>query len=353
MRQSAYKVPRAFGLLVAALSVAGCGTASSPVANQNPLNPGAATSAIATGPVLGAWWDTGIAGLRTVYGVPGAAYQGQPTFNNGTWSGAAVCMRQQIALLTTSGGALYQADVPQGQPALVASLGPPRAQVVFSPSCNVALAWAPGNSSALVVQSLLSTPQVSSVSLPASASAAAVADSGSILISARQADGAAAVQFLAAGSSSFRPVLTLSKLGGMAFLPGTDTALLADQAAGTVVEASQMSAGLSITHIAGPRDGVAQPVALAVSADGHTAAVANQTGSTVVRIDLTGQSPAVPTICPCSPTELQPLAGNLLFRVNDAAAGTVWAWDGDAPTPRFVFLPSPPLITASSQGARP
>jgi hypothetical protein len=135
----------------------------------------------------------------------------------------------------------------------------------------------------------------------------------------------------------------------MAFLPGADTALVADQASNRILEAAHLSGNPSLTQVAGPTDGVAQPIAIAASGDGRSAVVVNQKDSSIVRIDLTGQSAAMHTVCRCSPTKLEALAGNLTFRVNEPGSGTVWAYDGDAANPRFAFLPA----EQSTQGARP
>ncbi|MGC1293433.1 MAG: hypothetical protein WA869_00200 [Alloacidobacterium sp.] len=303
---------------------------------------------VATGPVLGAWWDTNAGGVRGLYGIAGAAWQGKPSFNDGTYSGATVCMRQQFALLTTRAGALFVGSIPQGTAAAVASQGIVNARFSFSPSCTAAVAYVPGNASALLIQGLPATPKMSSVTLPGGATTAAVSDSGSILVSMAQSS-VVAIQLLANGSNAVQPVTTVAKFGGMAFLPGADTALIADQGSNKIIEAAQMGGNPSLTQVAGSADGVAQPVAVAVSADGRSAAVVNQKDSSVIRVDLTGQSAATRAVCHCSPTELEPLAGNLTFRVNEPGAGTVWAYDGDAASPRFVFLPA----EQSTQGAQP
>lgn len=348
MRPRVYKVLLTSGLLAAALVLAACGSSNSPSTSKAPGNPAESGDTAASGPVLGAWWDSTTSALRTEYGVTGAAREGQASYNNGTYAGAGVCMRQRIALLTTSSGALFLASVPQGTPAEVASQGIAKGQVVFSPTCNAALEYAPGKSSALLIEGLPSAARVSTVGLPAGVTAAAVADSGSILVDVRQADGAAAIELVASGSNTVRPVTVLSQFGGMALLPGADSALLADTGASTVVEATQMSGNVSLTQVAGTADGIGQPIAVAVSDDGHFAAVANRSSSSVVRIDLSGESAATHAVCRCAPTELQALAGNLAFRVNEAGAGTVWAFDGDAATPRFVFLPT---NQSATQGA--
>jgi hypothetical protein len=347
MQRKDHTVVRILGGSIAALVITACGSSVAvPSGGGAPVS--TATGMVATGPVLGAWWDTNAGGLRGLYGIAGAAWQGKASFNDGTYSGANVCMRQQFALLTTRAGALFVGSIPQGTAAAVASQGIVNARIAFSPSCTAAVAYVPGNASALLIQGLPATPKMSSVALPGGATAAAVGDSGSILVSMAQS-GAVAIQLLANGGNAVQPVTTVAKFGGMAFLPGVDTALIADQGSSKVIEAAQMSGTLSLTQVAGPADGVTQPVAVAVSSDGRSAAVVNQKDSSVVRVDLTGQSAATRTGCHCSPTELEPLAGNLTFRVNEPGAGTVWAYDGDAASPRFVFLPA----EQSTQGAQP
>jgi len=160
------------------------------------------------------------------------------------------------------------------------------------------------------------------------------------------------VQFLAAGNSTARPVTTLSKLGALAFLPGAASAVLADAGANAVIEANQLSGNVNLVSVAGPSDGITHPFAIRTSADGHWAVVANQGSATLVRIDLSGQSAATRTLCRCAPTTLEPLAGNLAFRVNPPGLGTVWAYDGSGSAPRIAFLPADDASTTTALGAR-
>jgi hypothetical protein len=350
MGQMAYSIPRAIALTAVVLYIAACGSAP----HSSILPPGnspIASNQVASGPVLGAWWDPDRKGLRTEYGVTGAAYQGPLTYNDGSYSGAAACMHKSLALLTTPSGALFSVSLPQGRPQAVAAGGIPKASIAFSPSCASALIFAAGNSRALLLQNLLSSPKSSSVSLPAGVSSAAVSDSGSILVDVPEADGSASIELLAGGSRSVQQITVLSRFGGMAFLPGSDTALLADAAANSVIEAAHVTGNISLAQIASQADGVAQPVAIAVSADARFAAVANEKGSSVLWLDLSGQSAPIQTVCRCSHTKLEPLAGNLVFRLNDEGSGTVWAFDGDASTPRVVFIPTE-QVASGAQGAR-
>jgi hypothetical protein len=303
-----------------------------------------ASSNAASGPLLGAWWDASHTGLRTVYGVVGAAYQGAPKFSDGSYSGGAACMQKNLALLTTPSGAVFSVALPQGEPQEVSGHGIPKASIVFSPSCTTSLIYAPGGATALLVQGLLSNPTATPVSFPIGNSAVAVADSGSILVAVSAVNGTSSIQFLASGTGSFQAVSVLGKFGGMAFLPGPDAALLADASANTVVEA-HLTSTISLTPLAAAADGVSQPMAVAISTDGQLAAVANNNGSSVLRLDLSGKSAPIKTLCHCSPTELVPLAGNFAFRLNEPGTGTVWAFDGNGSLPRVIFIPTDQAAT--------
>ncbi len=352
MSQSPLRILSITGLAVAAVCVASCGSNSPATMTHSPASPATASNQVAAGPTVGAWWDVDRKGLRVIYGVLGAAQQGPPTYDDGRFAGAAICMRKSIALLVTPSGAIDLADLPQGRPAAVSASGIANATVVFSPSCASSVAFRPGSSKALLMQGLLAVPKISNVTLPAGVSATAVSDAGAILVAIPGTEGSAAIQALANPSSTAQQVTVLSRFGGMAFLPGADSAVLADAAANTVLEASHVTGNLSVTRIAGEAEGIANPVAVSTSANGRWVAVANGKGSTVLRLDLTGQTAPQRAICHCSPTRLEPLAGNFAFRLTEPSSGTVWAFDSSEATPRIVFLPSE-QASASAQGARP
>jgi hypothetical protein len=290
--------------------------------------------------------------LRLVYGVPGAAVEGPAIDNDGTYSGASACVRGRIAVLTSSAGGLFLGALPQGLPSSPTSEKISKPQIVFSPSCTAALAFSSDGSSGVFLQGLLSAPAAKPILFPEPISAAAVADDGSLLTASQGASGTATVQFFAAGSSTARPVTTLAKLGALAFLPGVESAVLADAGANTIIEANQLSGNVNLVSVAGPSDGITHPFAIRTSVDGHWAVVANQGSATLVRIDLYGQSPATRTFCRCIPTMLEPLAGNLAFRVNPPGVGTVWAYDGSGSAPRLAFLPADDASIATAQGVR-
>jgi DNA-binding beta-propeller fold protein YncE len=133
----------------------------------------------------------------------------------------------------------------------------------------------------------------------------------------------------------------------MAFLPLQDEALLGDAGKNVILLTSPITGNATLTQVAASTDGISQPIAVAASADGKTALVANSSGTATVRIDLSRQTPSVKVACQCSPSELVPLSGNLVFRLNEPGSGAVWAFDGDSAKSRIVFLPAERLTSAA------
>ena len=332
-----------------ALVLTSCGSTTNSQTGGNAGIP-AGQSTTTNGPLLDAWWDSQAQGLRLIYGVPGAAVEGPAIDNDGTYAGGVACVRGRIAILMTNTGGLFLGALPQGLPASLSSEKMSKPQVAFSPSCGAALAFSSDGSRGMLLQGLPGSPTSKDLSFSTSITAAAVADDGSLLMASPGAGGTV-VQFMAAGSTTPQPVTTLTKLGGFAFLSGSDSAILADAGANTVIRASQLAANVSLVSVAGPSDGLAHPSAIGTSADGRWAVVANQGSGTLVRIDLSGQSAATRTNCRCAPENLEPLAGNLAFRLNAPGTGIVWAYDGSASTPRVAFLPVAALSSVSAQGA--
>jgi DNA-binding beta-propeller fold protein YncE len=166
-----------------------------------------------------------------------------------------------------------------------------------------------------------------------------------------KSDGTTSLEILPATGAAQTLSTSLQKVGGMAFLPGADSAIIADSPANTVYLGKQLSSAPSFTAIATAAQGVSSPRAVAASADGHFAFVANGVGNTLLRIDLNANAAPLPIACSCSPTELIPLAGNAGFQLTDPAAGVIYALNGDGQTPRTVFIPTD-KVSAATGGAQ-
>lgn len=339
---SGVAIPGLWIVLAIPLCLSGC-SGSSPShtakasANANP--PSAA--------IAGYVWDSRVQGLRPLSGSLGAAHLEAPLAGLALRS-ATSCPSHGIALGSDAGGGVFAIGLPSGQPTKLGDAVAPDQQLTFSPSCADGLVYSPTRGSGLLITGLPSSPRVQSIALTASGpvSSAAISDSGAILVAAPKSDGTTALEMLSATGAVQMLPNSVQKVGGMAFLPGSDSAIVADSATSTIYFGKQLSSGPTFAAIAGSAQGVSSPRAVASSADGHFAFVANGAGNNLLRIDLTAAAAVVPIPCGCAPTELLPLAGNAGFQITDAAAGTIFALNGDGQTPRTVFIPTDTLSAA-------
>jgi hypothetical protein len=339
---------RRLGFCVAAacwIALCGCGTTS----GNTPLLPsGSSSIGVTSGPMLGYAWDTTAAGLRPIFGVPGAAQFGSLKYSGSGYSGAAVCAAKQFALLTGTNGQAYLASLPSGTPLPIANQLSAKEQIAMSPSCAAALLYAPGSSGATLISGLPDNPQTQAIDLSASGAltSATVSDTGLVLGAFSQSSGGVAIESISSkGSASL--VTTTGRFAGMTFVSATQNALIADAANNTIWLASNLAAGLSLEPAATSQQGISQPVAIAASADGRWLVAAVKGGAAVLRIDLTGQSSATLVACSCTATKLRTLSGNSTFLLSDITSGPVWTFDGDSASPRIVFIPGVRSTTAA------
>ena len=328
------------------LSSVGCGTHSTaPVAAPAAGGTTGTANSAPAGPVMGYVWDTAAGGLRTIVGLPGASYLGSATFNDGSYSGAVVCRKGTFALLTGTQGQVYFVDLPAGQPIQATAKLSAKQHIAISPSCNSALVYSSDSKEAFLLQGFSGSPTSKTITTPEHLIMAAVADSGAVLTASTLADGTVSVDAIRADGSAAAKLASLSKFGGFTFIASTENALIADTATNTL----WLQAGLatsSISQVAGVADGVESPTSVGSSADARWAVVMNDAGS-ILRIDLSKQVRPEKITCSCSPTNLVPLSGNLIFRMTDAGAGPVWAFDGDLATARVVFVPGSKAAVAA------
>jgi hypothetical protein len=327
--------------IVSIIGLIGCGTTSAVTSPMPSLPSTTATSNVATGAVLGYAWDQSAAGLRPILGVPGAAQFGSPVFGGAGYNSARACPGKKFALLTNSSGQASIAPLPSGVPVQIADHLSAKEQIAISPSCSAALLYASGSSSAVLVQGLPASPKAQSLDLSqaGAVTSAVVSDTGLVLVASGQTAGAVSVQAVSADGTAMQ-VTTVAGLGGMAFLPSSQNALIGDTGRSTIWLASGLPASTSLNRVATSSDGVTQPTAVASSSDGRWLIVANQNGASILRLDLTRQSAPAQVACNCTATKLAPLTGNSTFLLSDLTSGPLWTFDGDSPSPRILFIPA-------------
>ena len=332
------------------LACAGCGTSTASRGAVSGAFPGSAGEAAASQPILGYTWDSNRGGLRTMLGVPGAATLSDNIVTTGPFTSAIFCLRKSYVLLTGSSGSVYIMSLPNGEPTLLTS---PLAkqQVIVSPSCSKALVYAGGSSTGILIGGLPSTPQMEPLNFATQGSivGAAVGDLGDVALAVLRSDGSTAIQLLSSSGGLSAPFSVLQTYGAMTFVPGSDTVLLGDSGANRVVMVSHPSTNPTSVQLASSADGVSQPLAIASSADGREAFVANAVGVPLLRLNLASTPAPAKVPCTCRPSELVPLSGNALFQVTDLSSGTIYALDGAPAVPRTLFIPA--SNSASLSGA--
>ena len=312
--------------------LSGCGNGINSVAL--PATPSVPVSAVSNGPQLGYVWDAVDSSLRPLLGVPGAAQMGQPVTVAGTYVLGAASVRSSFAVLESASGALSVMSVPQGSPMAIAGATLKGAtQISFSPSGLNAVVYNAGAGTALLLSGLDGTPQVQPLSAPAGMAALAVSDGGAV--AAVYGSGPLTVALL---NGSHTVLTSLSGYGGMAFLPGGSDLLLADRATGVVTVVRNTAAAPAAQSFTAAT--IKSPMAVAGSADGLWAVVANSADTSVVRLDLTGATTPLRIACSCQPTQLNALSGNAVFSLTTPGAATSWVVDASAATPRTVFIPA-------------
>ncbi len=329
--------------LAISIGLSGCSHSSI----TSSTTPSSAVAAQPAAALVGYVWDARVPGLRPVSGTLGAAHL-ESAIAAPALQSALACSAHGFALAGDSAGIVYQVALPSGQPTRLAEPVAKDQRLAFSPSCANALVFSPTTGSIALITGLPASPQVQSLALAVpGVSVAAISDTGTFLIGTLKSDGSTALQ-IASATAAPTTLVSLQRIGGIAFLPGIDTALVADSAANTVSLARQLTTSPTLTPLAAAAQGVLSPRAVAASADGHFAFVANGKGNTLLRIDLTATAAPVPIPCNCSPTELLPLTGNAGFQITDAASGLIFALNGDAPTPRTLFIPTDSLKSATA-----
>jgi hypothetical protein len=355
---------RTASLLV--MLAAGCGATSTqlPVgASKSPTTTPAATSP--RGPQLGYLWDATQKNLFPLPGVAGATLYGAPLLPGGSVyvSGAVGGSRDAgaWALLLDKTGTVDLLTLPSattglGAPAVVATRLPSDATITFSPSGTYAVIFSASANAALLVSGLPSRPQVADLALPGALSGVAVSDRGTVLAGWSKGTSGGVVQVGALSGTGATAIASVATWGGAAFVPGLgsgqEQAIVADNGAGLLLRLTGIG-GEAPTFAALATGGNLQtPVGAAVSGDGLWAFAADSAKQQVVRVDLSGSTPAIAIACACQPARLLALPGGMLFEVSaDQPAKPAWLLDAHTLAPRTFFVPALPAPAASATAA--
>jgi len=292
------------------------------------------------GPELGFVFDSEKGEVRPIQGIPGAAMLGKPVVLGMTLQQAAISPLQDYVLAV--GGEHNQAIVFAMNHTPVTSVmvaGADRGadQIVISSTGKAAALYYKTANRIEVLTGLPTAPKVSSevyLSGSPTLTAMAIGDDGhTVLVGA----GGNVLQAAASGD-----VTVLSDLGHVAAItiPAAGTAFVADSGTNQIYRVRGIGAGMEADVIAGPKDGIQTPVAVAVSRDGSRAFVANAKSGKVSIVELAGERAVSSVSCDCRLTGLDRLAGNETFRLTEMSSRPLWIVDAGGTEPRVLFVPA-------------
>jgi hypothetical protein len=287
-----------------------------------------------TDPVLGLVFDAETQSIRAVVGIPAASRVGA-ALDAGTPLSAVAISSERAYALGVEDGTGAAVLVSQAGRHLLPGIRAGAQQTAVSPRGTAAAVYFGDTGKVSVLTGLPDAPQVlREVTLDGTPTALAVSDDGTGLAAVVNltANEATAFSYPAAGAG--QALLRDRGFAALEFMPGSATLLLATE---TAVYQYQGRQGLQ--SLTDQRDGIANVVGAAASADGAQVFIAMKSGQVAV-LNLADSSQTLLS-CSCEPAGMWRLRGKAVFRLNEPGAGPVWIVDGDAVAPRILFVAAP------------
>jgi hypothetical protein len=298
-----------------------------------------ASPASLEGPRMGMVFDSSTRALRPILGIPGAAIMGEPLKTELDLRRVVISPQQDYALAAQGEHneiVVLRFDHAPMTSTLVPGTHRGPDQMVFSPGGLVAAVHYKDGNRIQVLSGLPASPKVVDelyLSAGALLSAFAVGDDNTVL-----AGVGSSVYWIT--HSGEVPVLTGVRKVSAITLTTARLALVADAATNQIHRLQNLTTALETDILAGPAQGIAAPVAVAVSSDSRRAFVANGKSGTVAILDLQGKAPVRKIACGCKLTGLDRLDGDNIFRLTEPSNRPMWVLEASAKETRVVFVPA-------------
>ena len=295
------------------------------------------------GPMMGYTPDPSGSAVWPILGMPGAASYGGQLRSRLPFVNVTVSPSQDYALALDARshrvvtGDLTDPALPfTPLPGAIRNSG----RIVLSPQGSSAALLAHTGKMIQVVSGLPRNPAVSATldltGLPGTLGELAISDDGSTAL-AVLSDGAAAFLYRL-GASGHRLIATAGRISALAFSQSGADAIFADAQANAIWLIHDVRGPAELIPLASEKDGISDPVGVALPSQGGYAAVANRKTGTISSVPLTGGL-VKPILCQCEPTTLQPL-GRDIYRLNDFSAGPLWVIQARASGINTAFVPA-------------
>ena len=289
-------------------------------------------------PALGYYYDASAHAIRALGGVPGAAIADAAVAIPSSLKNAWVSPAGSVALADSKdSSALLLVSWGDGDASAEALAGAPGAPdlVAFSPGGDNAAVYYQNSATVWVWTNLTGDaaagPQLDVSGLGAAVAAIAISDDGQVAVSA------GGVFLLGAqGARAIAP----NAASALAFAPGNHELAVADASRDQVAVAMDVMSNAGLSSVADSSTGIAQPVAIAFSADGLRLVVGNTRTQTVELVDAGGAGALGTAACRCTPGQLVRTRGNAVFLAGTTPEGALALFNGDADTPDVSAIPA-------------
>ena len=298
---------------------------------------------------LGFVYDGAVAGIRPLWGVPGAAVVGDPVDLGADVSAIATSPNQDFVLAVTGPtriAGIWNNGAATVQP--LANIRAGAAQIVISPEGGSAAFYYSDTNLVQVVTGLPSAPVVSFEanlsSLMNPLNSLAVSDDGALLMASESfVDGNASpavVVFRAAGVAA--RIATVGPASAIAFLSNSHDALISSVSEAVLMrDAAAQTSRIELATAANSAGGVI------ATTDGTRAFFANpQSGAiSIFSLKTPGAAPAIVN-CNCVPTGITRTAATYIYRLTGNSAAPVSLLDLSSSQPRMLVIP--PVVKSVS-----
>lgn len=319
---------------VLAISVTGCGSGLRSAAGASAP---ATVLVVSAAPKLGYAWNSNDKTLRPIIGIPGAAQFGESVTSAGIYGQGEADPTGSIAVLLGDDQSVYTMSLPGGSPVLVAGKAPIASTIVFSPKGTWAFIFSRGSAAGKLLTQLSGTALSKNVTFSGPLKDAMVSDAGTVAAALNAPDDIA-VQ-ATASSGAVLPLAAVKGYGGMSFIAGTEDLLLADASTDSLLRFRSASTSPSSSPV--PTAGLLKkPVSLATSRTSRWAVIANSGDASVIRVDLSGGTPAQRTVCNCKPSTVNQLSDEGSFRLTALQDGPVLIGDASKSAFPILFIPA-------------
>lgn len=293
------------------------------------------------GPLLGYVFAPRLGGLQPLLGIPGAAQVGGMLDLGWTLSSAEVSPRQDYALAVAApDGQILVVNLQRGRMAVrpVPGARPGADRIRLSPRGAFALLYYQESRTAELLTGLPDSPapagRIDLAAMPDPPEALAVSDDGLVLAAGAE------FLFLLRPADAAQPLARVGRVADMRFLEQSRDAVIADEGRNELLLVRDAGGSSELRVLAGERDGISQPSA--VAAFGRRVFAANRAARTVLALDASG-GVASQFPCDCAPARLDPLHGPAVFRLTESGEGPIFLFDGGGEEPRIVFVPAAPV----------